>query len=228
MNVPFLEGDQPFPPIRKATRDGLLAIGGELTPKRVIEAYSLGIFPWYGDDFPIMWWSPDPRFVLFPDNLVVQKSMRPYLNGRFRVSFDSCFESVIDACAESPRKGQDGTWITQEMKEVYTELHKMNVAHSVEVWNKSDELVGGLYGICLGRVFFGESMFSAESNASKTALIKLVKILSDKGVELIDCQVETEHLASLGASGINRGLFAATVKELTKEELLKESWKEWI
>lgn len=227
MQVPILEANQAFPPVDQATTDGLLAVGGDLSPERILKAYREGIFPWYGDDFPIMWWSPDPRFVLFPENLIIQKSMRPYLNGRLQVTFDTCFERVIEECARVPRAGQDGTWITPEMKEAYTQLHDMGYAHSVEVWNE-DELVGGLYGICLGHVFFGESMFSKENNASKTGFITLVNKMKERGIELIDCQIETEHLSSLGASSVERTLFIETVKYLTKDNPYLGSWKEWI
>ncbi|TWR24236.1 leucyl/phenylalanyl-tRNA--protein transferase [Mucilaginibacter achroorhodeus] len=185
-----------FPDPALAEEDGLLAVGGDLSAGRLMLAYENGIFPWYSADEPILWYSPHERFVLFPDELVVSKSMRKVIrDGVFLVTLNKAFGSVIDSCSSITREGQDGTWITNEMKTAYAELHRLGFAHSVEVW-KDNELVGGLYGVETGNVFCGESMFSKVSNASKTALIWLCQ---NTNFALIDCQVYTEHLESLGA-----------------------------
>lgn len=190
-----------FPNPELAEEDGLLAAGGDLSPERLLLAYQNGIFPWYSDDTPILWYSPHERFVLYPERLKVSKSMRQVLrSGRFRVTFDTAFAAVISNCSAAPREGQDGTWITDDMKAAYIHLHQLGHAHSVEAW-LGDDLVGGLYGVQAGRVFCGESMFSKVSNASKTALIHLCKT----GLyDLIDCQVHTDHLQSMGAEMISR------------------------
>lgn len=212
-----------FPPVDHAVQSGLLAVGGDLSPERLLAAYRKGIFPWYGDDEPILWWSPDPRFVLFPDELRVSRSMRQFLKkGSVRITFDQAFREVIAACRR-PRPGQDGTWITTEMREAYAVLHDLGLAHSVEVW-REQELVGGLYGVSLGRAFFGESMFSAIPNASKAALITLVKNLKNRGFDLIDCQVETAHLTGLGARPIPRRDFSALLKQSLGHETLRGNW----
>ena len=190
-----------FPNPSLAEEDGLLAVGGDLSTNRLLLAYQNGIFPWYNDDTPILWYSPHERFVLFPNELKVSKSMRQVLKSdRFRVTLDQNFAEVIDACSSAGRKGQDGTWITDDMKQAYIRLHKEGHARSVEVW-KDEKLVGGLYGVQVGEVFCGESMFSKVSNASKVALISLCN--TDK-YKLIDCQVYTEHLESMGARMISR------------------------
>jgi leucyl/phenylalanyl-tRNA--protein transferase len=190
-----------FPDPSLAEEDGLLAVGGDLSTNRLLLAYHNGIFPWYNDDTPILWYSPHERFVLFPDELKISKSMRQILkSGRFKITFDQSFSEVIDACSIINRKGQDGTWITDEMKNAYIQLHKEGYAHSVEVW-ENEKLVGGLYGVQVGTVFCGESMFSKVSNASKVALISLCNTGNYK---LIDCQVHTEHLGSMGARMISR------------------------
>lgn len=190
-----------FPEPSLAEEDGLLALGGDLSVDRLLLAYQNGIFPWYNDDTPILWYSPHERFVLFPDELKISKSMKQVLrSGKFTVTEDRCFERVIEACSITKREGQDGTWITENMKNAYIELHKEGYAHSMEVWEK-DKLVGGLYGVEIGSVFCGESMFSKVSNASKVALISLCQ--SGK-FRLIDCQVHTEHLESMGARLISR------------------------
>ncbi|WP_428327860.1 leucyl/phenylalanyl-tRNA--protein transferase [Mucilaginibacter sp.] len=190
-----------FPDPELADDDGLLAVGGDLSANRLLLAYQNGIFPWYSDDEPILWFSPHERFVLFPDELKVSKSMNKILrSATFTVTADTCFDKVIDACSLIEREGQDGTWITDEMKAAYINLHQKGHAHSVEVW-QNEELVGGLYGVLIGNVFCGESMFSLVSNASKTALIHLV----NTGLyQLIDCQVHTNHLESMGARMISR------------------------
>lgn len=197
--------DAPFPPVEHALRepDGLLAIGGDLAPARLLRAYRQGIFPWYSAGQPILWWSPDPRAVLFPDAVNVSRSLRKTLRrAPFEVSLDRAFDAVIAACA-GPRPGADGTWITREMQAAYVELHRLGHAHSVEAWD-GEHLVGGLYGIAIGRAFFGESMFSLVPDASKVTFIHLVRQLQDWGFELVDCQVQTGHLARLGARPIAR------------------------
>ena len=207
--LPWL-ADQPvhFPPVEHALRDpdGLLAVGGDLSPAWLLAAYRRGIFPWYSDDQPILWWSPDPRMVLFPHEIRVRRSLAKRLrNGGFRTTANAAFEAVISACA-GPRAGQPGTWITDAMREAYGRLHALGVAHSVEVW-RGERLVGGLYGVALGPVFFGESMFSREPDASKIALVHLARAMQDDGGRLIDCQMHTTHLASLGARDIARAEF---------------------
>jgi len=190
-----------FPDPALAEDDGLLAIGGDLSVNRLLLAYQNGIFPWYSDDEPILWYSPHERFVLFPDELNVSKSMRQVLrSGKFKITFNQCFNDVVAACSSTPRDGQDGTWITDDMKAAYAKLHSLGHAHSIEVWH-TDILVGGLYGVHAGDVFCGESMFSHMSNASKTALIWLCH---NSKYRLIDCQVHTAHLESMGARMISR------------------------
>ena len=190
-----------FPNPKLAEPDGLLAIGGDLSVERLVNAYADGIFPWYSYKEPILWYSPHKRFVLFPSQLKISKSMRSVLrSGEFKITFNQNFEEVITACASVPREGQKGTWITDDMKKAYLELHRLGKAHSIEVW-KNDELAGGLYGVEVKQVFCGESMFSKVSNASKTALITLCQ---QKQYQLIDCQMYTEHLESLGALMISR------------------------
>ncbi len=192
-----------FPPVEEALPDGLLAIGGDLSVARLIVAYKNGIFPWFQEDIPL-WWSPNPRFVLFPGKLKVSKSMQQLLKqNKFHFTVNDAFEEVITRCSKAERRGQDGTWITEEMKAAYITLHELDVAISAEAW-LDGELVGGLYGIMMGRVFCGESMFASVSNASKYAFIKFVQCLQQEGVEVIDCQVYTEHLESLGAEMIDR------------------------
>jgi len=195
-----------FPNPALAEPDGLLAIGGDLRPERLIAAYRRGIFPWYSDDTPILWYSPHERFVLFPSELKISKSMRQVLrSARFTVTYDQAFAHVIASCASQPRRGQDGTWITDDMRRAYIRLHDLGIAHAVEVWRDS-KLAGGLYGVAVGQVFCGESMFSREANASKVALVSLCQSGEYK---LIDCQVYTEHLASMGARMISREEYVA-------------------
>lgn len=198
MSLFILDKDIHFPPVQLAEPDGLLAIGGDLSPARLLEAYRHGIFPWYEGDH-ILWWCPDPRFVLFPDELKVARSIRPLLNRKeFAFTTNKAFKEVIHYCKSSPRPGQDGTWITDDVENAYIRLHELGYAHSAEVW-KDGQLAGGLYGIRLGKVFFGESMFSRISNASRYAFITYISQLKKEGVTLIDCQVYTEYLKSLGA-----------------------------
>ncbi|WP_207062200.1 leucyl/phenylalanyl-tRNA--protein transferase [Motiliproteus sp. SC1-56] len=208
-SIPWLSpGGTDFPPASRALDDpnGLLAAGGDLTPARLIEAYRGGIFPWFDDQQPILWWSPDPRCVLFPEQMHISRSLRKRLRrGDYRVTLDSAFTEVIGACAQ-PRQDSESTWITTQMTQAYTELHRRGIAHSVEVW-MGDNLVGGLYGLAMGRLFFGESMFSRGRDASKIALVRLVEQLRLWGYHLIDCQVYSDHLASLGATEIPRKHF---------------------
>lgn len=190
-----------FPKPELAEPDGLLAIGGDLSGERLRLAYRSGIFPWYSDETPILWYAPHERFVLYPDELIVSSSMKRFLRkGLFKITMDTCFEKVIEACATVEREGQDGTWITDDMKNAYINLHHEGYAHSIEVWQQ-DELVGGMYGVPIGNVFCGESMFSKVSNASKAALIYLCQSCL---YDLIDCQVYTDHLASMGARMISQ------------------------
>ncbi len=212
-----------FPPVEHA-EEGILAIGGDLSPERLIAAYTSGIFPWFSDDEPIIWWAPDPRFILFPNQLKVSKSMKQLLKQKhFSVTFDTRFQEVIKACAQQNRPGQAGTWITEEMLSAYTSLHQMGLAHSVEVWNHN-KLVGGLYGVSLGKAFFGESMFFSESNASKFGFIRLVEFLTQHNFEFIDCQIETEHLKSLGASFVPRFQFMDLLQKALDQPTLQGSW----
>lgn len=205
MNIPYEE----FPPVEEANEDGLLAIGGELSVKRILDAYYKGIFPWYDVSQPVLWWSPDPRMVLFPEKLKISKSMQQSLKKEeFRVTYNNDFEKVIGQCQKIQRKGQRGTWITPTLKDAFIKLHHLGIAKSVEVW-KDDKLVGGLYGLYLQdkKVFCGESMFATVSNASKFGFIKWVGELKKEQIKLIDCQVYTPHLESLGAEEISREEF---------------------
>lgn len=201
-----------FPPVSEALEDGLLAMGGDVSVDRLLLAYRNGIFPWYDDTVPL-WWSPDPRFVLFPTKLKISKSMQQvFKKKQFQFRINTNFKSVIAACKSLQRKGQDGTWITDELERSFIQLHQMGHAHSAEAW-MNDELVGGLYGIRMGPFFFGESMFSKVSNASKFAFISYVQTLKKEGLTLVDCQVHTEHLESLGAEMIPRERFIQLLKE---------------
>ena len=216
MPLPWLSSTEAsFPDISLALADpnGLLAAGGDLSLKRLIEAYSSGIFPWFEEGQPVLWWSPDPRMVLFPEDLRVSKSLQKILNkALYTVTLDEAFAEVMTCCAQ-PRRESSGTWITDEMQTAYTQLFEAGHAHSVEVWRDGD-LVGGLYGVALGQLFFGESMFSFESNTSKIALVNLVKQLQEWNYKLIDCQVSSEHLESLGAIEISREQFRQQLHEL--------------
>ncbi|MCR9227462.1 MAG: leucyl/phenylalanyl-tRNA--protein transferase [Flavobacteriaceae bacterium] len=203
----FLNNRLEFPPVDTASEDGLLAVGGDLSPERLLLAYKNGIFPWFNDDSLILWWTPDPRMVLFPQKVKVSKSMRKVIRDEvFVLTQNTCFDQVVDYCAQVRRKGQDGTWITPEMKTAYMDLFKKGHAKSYEVWENGD-LVGGLYGIDLGHVFCGESMFSLRANASKFAFIKMAQELGERGYRTIDCQVHTDHLESMGAELIPRKEF---------------------
>ncbi len=207
MPVFRLTNDLIFPPVYLADPDGLLAVGGDLSVERLLLAYRSGIFPWYSEGEPVLWWSPNPRLVLYPDEFHVSKSLRRALrSGAFSVTFDHAFDAVIQNCAGARGPGRTGTWITRAMIKGYSRLHRAGYAHSVETW-QDGRLVGGLYGVALGTCFFGESMFSDVSNASKVALATLVARLKDYGYTLIDCQVRTDHLVSLGAREITRKAF---------------------
>ena len=213
INVYLLSKELVFPPVHLANKDGLLAVGGDLSVERLLLAYKSGIFPWYNQGEPVIWYSPNPRMVLFPKDLKISKSMKQVIrNGDFTVTFNQNFSEVISNCKRIYRVSDQGeTWITNEMQQAYINLHKKGIAKSVEVW-QDDELVGGLYGIDLGTVFCGESMFSKVSNASKFAFIKLVQKLEKENYKLIDCQVYNNHLASLGADEIPRETFLNFIK----------------
>ncbi len=210
--------DLSFPPLQNALREpnGLLAAGGDLSAERLLAAYRHGCFPWYQDGQPVLWWSPDPRTVLFPEDLHVSRSLRKKLRqDTFSVTFDRAFRGVIEGCA-APRSYADGTWITTPMQSAYMELHQLGVAHSVEVW-QDEQLVGGLYGLAMGRLFFGESMFSRTTDASKIGFVTLVERLQNWGFKMIDCQMPTQHLASFGARSISRTAFAETLAKYLDE-----------
>ncbi|HWU84794.1 MAG TPA: leucyl/phenylalanyl-tRNA--protein transferase [Rhodocyclaceae bacterium] len=226
--IPWLPAEPVFPPLESALAEpdgpnGLLAAGGDLSPQRLLAAYANGIFPWYSAGDPILWWSPDPRMVLLPEALIVRPSLAKVLRNKpYEVRVDTAFAEVVAACA-APRAGQAGTWIVPEMQAAYLRLHQLGYAHSVETWVEG-ELVGGLYGIALGRAFFGESMFSRHKDASKIALAHLCVLLRQKGFGIIDCQMETSHLASLGARPIPRSEFAARLAELVPQEMPVGPW----
>lgn len=215
----ILRGNAPFPSVEEALEDpnGLLAVGGDLSAARLLDAYGKGIFPWYSEGEPILWWSPNPRMVLFPDEIHVSRSLKKRLRrGGFEVRQDTAFRQVMLACAVTQRGDEEhGTWITTELLEAYCELHRLGYAHSVETWING-ELAGGLYGVRIGRMFYGESMFQRVTDASKIAFVHLVNHLKQEGVGLIDCQMNTAHLASLGAREIPRTEFIRRLKQLTR------------
>lgn len=224
--VPWIESALDFPAVNTALAEpnGLLCVGADLAPQTIIAAYSRGIFPWFSDNQPILWWSPDPRMVLFPAEFKVSKSLAKTVNRKlFEIRFDSAFAEVISACSE-PRQQGGGTWIVAEMQVAYAQLHALGVAHSIESW-RDGKLVGGLYGLALGRMFFGESMFARETDASKVALVALVDKLKRDGFELIDCQQETGHLASFGARPIARDNFLQWLKELINSNQINSAWR---
>ena len=224
--IPWLESGDPFPPVELALRDpnGLLAAGDDLSTNRLLQAYERGIFPWFGDGDPVLWWSPDPRMVLGTAALKVSRSLRKTLrSGRYRVTADTAFPAVIAACAE-PRPGQDGTWITSAVLRAYGELADLGVAHSIEAWD-GDQLAGGLYGVAIGRVFFGESMFARRTDASKVALVHLVRQLRRWGFPLIDCQMSTSHLASLGGQNVSRAEFLSVVRRYVQAPPVAAPWR---
>ena len=223
--IPWLGPRDPFPPLERALAqpNGLLAAGGSLEPARLVDAYRRGVFPWSSEGQPLLWWSPDPRMVLFTAEFRLRRSLAKRMRQqRYEIRLDTAFDAVMRACA-APRSGQDGTWITGAMIDAYVELHRRGVAHSVEAWSDG-ALVGGLYGVALGRVFFGESMFAQASDASKVALAHLVAKLRADGVPLVDCQQETTHLAGFGARPIARRAFAALLAELIHSEAPSAPW----
>ena len=229
MQLPFIPPEDKtfrFPNVERSLIEpnGLLAFGGDLSSARLLSAYRSGIFPWFSDDQPILWWSPDPRMVLFPDELHISRSLNKALKKtELMFSYDNAFDRVIEACSQ-PREKQKETWITFEMKQAYHQLHRQGYAHSFEVWD-NDKLVGGLYGVAIGQVFFGESMFSHQTNASKIAFVLGVNLLISWGYQLIDCQVETEYLESFGAKNISRREFINYLTQLTNKSPLEVAWR---
>jgi leucyl/phenylalanyl-tRNA--protein transferase len=225
----WLEADSLwFPPSSSALSEpnGLLAVGGDLSVERLLAAYKRGIFPWFNPGQPILWWSPDPRTIIYPDRIHCSRSMHKQLRQTsWHLTLDRCFDAVMESCSRS-RPGSTGTWITSSMKQAYKKLHQAGYAHSIEVWEK-DVLVGGLYGVALGKVFFGESMFSARTNASKTALIVLARFLDHHGFRVLDCQVASEHLFSLGAISIPRSHFEQILRENLDETAIAETQLLW-
>jgi leucyl/phenylalanyl-tRNA--protein transferase len=220
-----LVDDMVFPPPDYADASGLIAVGGDLSCERLLEAYRVGIFPWYSDDQPILWWSPDPRLVLYLGDFKIARSLRKTLKkGLFKVTFDRVFEDVIAACAVAPRDGQQGTWITREMQDAYIKLHGLGFAHSVETWFEG-KLVGGLYGVSLGKAFFGESMFHHKTDASKVALATLVERLKTWGFRFIDAQMTTEHLLSLGAQELSRRIFLKQLQSALRQPTKRGKWR---
>ena len=213
-----------FPDPSQANEDGLLAYGGNLEPETLIQAYSQGIFPWYDDSSPIMWWSPDPRMILFPNEIKISKTLKHTLNsGKYKCSFDQSFKEVISQCAKIPRASQKGTWITTKMQKAYIKLHKIGLAHSVETW-ENDRLVGGLYGISLGSAFFGESMFHHMPDASKVALHYLNEGIKKWDFDFIDAQTPTSHLKSMGAKEVSRERFLKLLEKSMKKPTKTGSW----
>ncbi len=223
--IPWLQGDAPFPDVETALADpnGLLAAGDDLSAERLLAAYRRGIFPWFSAGQPVLWWSPDPRMVLFPSELKVSRSLAKVLrNSAYEIRFDTAFQDVMRACA-APRPGQNGTWITDDMVNAYAKLHSLGYAHSVETWVEG-ELAGGLYGIAIGGMFYGESMFMRRRDASKIALVQLVRQLARRGFGMIDCQMRTGHLASLGGREIPRTEFSQRLAELINYALPTGNW----
>lgn len=225
--LPELSFSHDFPSARTAGEEGLLAFGGDLNPNRILKAYRNGIFPWFNPDDPILWWSPNPRMLLLPQDFKSNKSFRRVLRNKgFEVRFDTNFKEVIAHCGSVPREGQEGTWLTKEMEEAYIEIHDMGFAHSVEVYYE-EKLVGGLYGIALGRGFFGESMFSLMPNASKVAMKALSSICEKKSYDFIDCQVETPHLINWGAKLVERDRFLDVLEDTLTKTTDFGSWSFW-
>jgi len=223
--IPWLQGDAPFPDVETALADpnGLLAAGDDLSAERLLGAYRRGIFPWFSAGQPVLWWSPAPRMVLFPSELKVSRSLTKVLrNSAYEIRFDTAFQDVMRACA-APRPGQNGTWITDDMVNAYARLHSLGYAHSVETWVEG-ELAGGLYGIAIGGMFYGESMFMRRRDASKIALVQLVRQLATRGFGMIDCQMRTGHLASLGGREIPRTEFSQRLAELINYALPTGNW----
>jgi leucyl/phenylalanyl-tRNA--protein transferase len=225
MPVFRLPDDPLFPPPDLAEQNGLLAVGGDLSERRLLTAYSMGIFPWYSEGDPILWWSPDPRLVLFPGEFRISRSLRQAIKKQtFTITMDTAFEEVIHACAAVHDKKAGDTWITEDMIKAYTGLHRSGFAHSVETWSDG-QLAGGLYGVSLGAAFFGESMFTRQSNASKVAFAALVQYLNHRGVSLIDCQMTTPHLLSLGAREVPRNEFMELLHSALNRRTLRGQWR---
>lgn len=226
MTIFLLSDKIAFPPPHLAEKEGLLAIGGDLSEKRLLLAYQMGIFPWYSKDEPIMWWTPDPRLVLYPHELKISRSLQKIIRKNiFTIRIDTAFDQVVRACACTQRKKQEGTWIVDDMIAAYCHLHKTGYAHSFEAW-QDDKLVGGLYGVSLGRCFFGESMFSDQSNASKVTFVFLVEYLRKRSFDLIDCQVKTDHLLRSGAREIPRKRFLKELENSLTKPTLRGKWKD--
>lgn len=224
----YLSDKIEFPNSIEATPEGIIAIGGDLSMPRLLKAYSLGIFAWYNEGAEILWWAPDPRFILYVGDLNISKSMRKVMrSAHFEVTYDMCFEEVIRHCKKDVRKSQDGTWITDAMEDAYISLHKLGYGHSVEVW-EGEELVGGLYGVSIGCMFYGESMFTKTTNASKFGFISLVQALDKKGFTIIDCQIYTDHLASLGGVHIGRGEFERLISTQIDKWAYIGKWTQWL
>ncbi len=213
-----------FPPAYFARSDGLLCVGGDLTPKRLLLAYEKGIFPWFSEDEPLLWWSPDPRLVLFPGNIHISKSLKKKIKrSLFDIKIDNAFEETIQSCALVRKNQDEGTWIIPQMVVAYTKLYHLGYAHSIEAWH-DNKLVGGLYGVCIGGSFFGESMFAFESDASKVVLVALANLLKKNKFDLIDCQVTTQHLVDMGAVEIPRPVFLDIIKKSIKRKMDKNLW----
>ena len=211
IQIPYLQYELSFPPVDSATDDGLLAYGGDLSPERLLLAYKSGIFPWYNAGEPILWWAPDPRFVLFLDEFILRKSLKKRMK-HFEIRYDTAFTEVMRECGSIKREGQEGTWIIPELIEAFSVLHDMGYAHSIEAW-QDGKLVGGLYGVMIGKMFFGESMFAKVSDASKVAFATLVGRLKNEDCKMIDCQIPSPHLRSLGAREISRKEFMQHLQE---------------
>lgn len=225
MTVYRLEKTLAFPPPEEAEPSGLLAVGGDLEPERLLLAYAMGIFPWFADDSPILWFSPDPRGILLPRDLVVHSSLAKRIRGgRLRITMDRAFDEVVRSCAAAPRRGQDGTWITADMIEAYGRLHELGFAHSVEAWS-GETLVGGVYGVSLGGAFFGESMFARSRDASKVAFAHLVRQLERWGFDFVDCQIRNPHLASLGAVEWPRARFLEALARALVRRTRRGPWR---
>ncbi len=222
IQIPYIGYELSFPSVNTATPEGLLAYGGDLTPKRLLLAYRSGIFPWYNSSDPILWWSPDPRLVLFLDEFKLRKSLKKRMK-HFEVRYDTVFVDVMKECASIEREGQDGSWIIPEVIEAYSVLFDMGYAHSIEAW-QDDKLVGGLYGVMIGKIFFGESMFAKVADASKVAFAYLIERLKADGCELIDCQIPSAHLKSLGAREISRQEFLTYLKKQVDEDYTPQHW----
>ncbi len=228
MPVYMIDEELLFPPPELAEPDGLLAVGGDLSPQRLVLAYSMGIFPWFMDAGQLFWFSPNPRSVLYPQNLRITKSMRSVLRNHFTITFDQDFERVILNCREQSRPGQTGTWINDDFIAAYLQMHELGLAHSVEVWDKEGQLAGGLYGVCIGKCYFGESMFSKQKNASKAGFITLVHSLQLKGIALFDCQVHTAHLSTFGAEPVKRRLFLKQLEKLIRYPIIRGKWNDLV